>query len=119
MSILSGYLVDQFGWRAMFIIEGIPAVILAVVWLFVVNDHPAEARWLSPKERKDLETAFAAEQHEIEPVRWLQGKRLPNQSSGSGVPVYVLEHRGKRAGHLAACYPQRWFQLRHDRDQLA
>lgn len=69
MSILSGYLVDQFGWRAMFVIEGVPAVILAAVWLYAVNDHPAQASWLSPKEREDLENAFAEEQGEIEPVR--------------------------------------------------
>src|SRR4029434_9610335 len=35
----------------MFIIEGIPAVLLGVVCLFVLTDRPAQARWLSPDER--------------------------------------------------------------------
>ena len=69
MSVLSGYLVDQFGWRWMFIIEGIPAVIWAFVWLALVDDHPREATWMAPDQRRAVETILAAEQHEIAPVR--------------------------------------------------
>jgi sugar phosphate permease len=39
----------------MFIIEGIPAVVLGVVCLFVLTDRPAHAKWLSPDEREWLQ----------------------------------------------------------------
>ncbi|RKR45823.1 MFS transporter [Paraburkholderia sp. BL17N1] len=43
MSVVSGYLVRSFGWREMFVIEGVPALIWAVVWWFTVKDRPADA----------------------------------------------------------------------------
>ena len=43
------------GWQWMFIIEGMPAVVLGVVCLFVLTDRPAHARWLSPDEREWLQ----------------------------------------------------------------
>jgi MFS family permease len=43
------------GWQWMFIIEGIPAVLLGVVCLFVLTDRPAQAKWLSPDEREWLQ----------------------------------------------------------------
>jgi MFS family permease len=69
MSVLSGYLVAHFGWRWMFIIEGIPAVIWAFVWLTLVDDHPAEADWLPADQRQAVESRLIAEQQELPPVR--------------------------------------------------
>src|SRR5260370_42395275 len=46
MSIVSGYLVHNFGWREMFVLEGIPAVAWAVVGGFTVKDRPARAPWM-------------------------------------------------------------------------
>lgn len=43
MSIVSGYLLEAFGWRWMFVLEGIPAVLWAFVWWCVVEDKPGEA----------------------------------------------------------------------------
>lgn len=40
------------GWRWMFILEGIPAVILGIVTLFYLTDWPHQATWL-PKEEKE------------------------------------------------------------------
>lgn len=69
MSIVSGYLIDSVGWRWMFIIEGLPAVIWAFFWWRLVDDKPAEARWLSAGEKKDLETQLQKEQQGIKPVK--------------------------------------------------
>ena len=40
------------GWRWLFIVEGIPAVIFGIVTLFYLTDWPAQARWLTEKERE-------------------------------------------------------------------
>jgi ACS family tartrate transporter-like MFS transporter len=42
------------GWRWMFIIEGVPAVIMGVVTLFYLADWPHQARWLPEDERQWL-----------------------------------------------------------------
>lgn len=69
MSVLSGYLAAQFGWRTMFVIEGLPPILWAFVWWRLVADRPSEAKWLSPGDRATLENTLAAEQGAIAPVR--------------------------------------------------
>ncbi|QVN09848.1 MFS transporter [Burkholderia sp. LAS2] len=69
MSIVSGYLVHEFGWRHMFIAEGVPAIIWAACWWVLVQDKPADSPWLSAQEKRDLDAALAAEQAAIKPVR--------------------------------------------------
>jgi len=39
------------GWRWLFIIEGIPAVVLGVITIFYLTDWPEQARWLPADER--------------------------------------------------------------------
>ena len=53
-------------WRAMFVIEGIPAVIVGVVCLFKLVDRPADATWLTDRERNWLEGSIAAENALVE-----------------------------------------------------
>ncbi|GAA3325535.1 hypothetical protein GCM10020331_057840 [Ectobacillus funiculus] len=53
MSIVSGYLVESVGWRWMFILEGLPAVLWAFIWWKVVNDKPKEAKWLTDREKNN------------------------------------------------------------------
>lgn len=69
MSVVSGYLVHEFGWRHMFIAEGVPAIVWAVCWWFIVQDKPAQATWLSAGEKRDLDAALVAEQAALKPVR--------------------------------------------------
>lgn len=69
MSVVSGYLVEHFSWRWMFIIEGLPAVIWAFIWWRLVDDRPRQAAWLSGSEKRALEDALAAEQQGIKPVK--------------------------------------------------
>ena len=42
------------GWKWLFLIEAIPAIIMGVVVLFVLPNGPADARWLVPREKKWL-----------------------------------------------------------------
>lgn len=69
MSIVSGYLVENFGWRMMFISEGMPAVIWAILWWFLICDHPSQAKWLSNEEKVDLQAALDEEQKGIKEVK--------------------------------------------------
>ncbi|MGA7507790.1 MAG: MFS transporter [Erwinia billingiae] len=69
MSILSGYLVNAFGWRGMFIIEGVPAILWAFIWWAVYADRPRDAKWLNDSEKLSIEEALAAEQENIKPVK--------------------------------------------------
>jgi len=69
MSILSGYLVDSVGWRWMFIIEGLPAVLWAFLWWRLVVDRPKDAKWLTDGEKSDLQAQLDLEQAAIKPVK--------------------------------------------------
>jgi len=49
------------GWRWMFLMEGLPAIALAVSTLWIFTDEPKDARWLQPAERKWIEEQIAKE----------------------------------------------------------
>ncbi|QKZ04571.1 MFS transporter [Pseudomonas eucalypticola] len=69
MSVVSGYLVQHFSWRWMFIIEGLPAIIWAFIWWRLADEKPADATWLSGQQKQDLAATLAAEQEGIKPVK--------------------------------------------------
>ena len=50
------------GWRLMYIVEAVPAVILGVVCYFYLTDHPADAHWLTDKQRSWLINTLAQEE---------------------------------------------------------
>src|SRR5438874_3769200 len=68
MSLLSGYLAASLGWRMMFIIEGLPPVLWALVWWKTVADRPSEASWFSRADKEKLEAELAHEQRGIAPM---------------------------------------------------
>ena len=59
-----GLLGFDAGWRSMFFVEGIPAVLLGIAVLFLLPDRPSRARWLTPAEAAALEQHLAAEDAE-------------------------------------------------------
>lgn len=52
------------GWRWMFILEGIPAVILGIVTLFYLSNRPKDAKWLSDQEKSWLEAELNRERQQ-------------------------------------------------------
>ncbi len=40
------------GWRWLFVLEGIPAILLGAVAFFYLTDRPREAGWLAPEQRQ-------------------------------------------------------------------
>jgi D-galactonate transporter len=67
------------GWKWLFIIEGIPALILAFVVLGYLTDGPAKAHWLADDEREWLAARLEAERRNRESIRrFTLGQALGN-----------------------------------------
>ena len=49
------------GWQWIYILWGVPAVIMGVVIYFTLTDKPRQAKWLSEAERQALESALESE----------------------------------------------------------
>ena len=54
------------GWQWMFLVEGLPSVLLGVVVLRYMTDRPSAASWLTTEEKAWLEGALDRERHEVE-----------------------------------------------------
>jgi MFS transporter, ACS family, tartrate transporter len=49
------------GWQWLFVIEGLPAILLSVAFWLWLPESPSKASWLDDAERTDLNAALAAE----------------------------------------------------------
>lgn len=73
-SAVSGYVIQYFdrhpvghlaGWQMMFVVEGLPSVIWAFIWLALARDRPAQANWLSTEEATAVQERLDQEQRSI------------------------------------------------------
>lgn len=53
-------------WQWLFIVEGMPTVLLALVVLIALPDRPANARWLTDEEKASLQARIDSENRNIE-----------------------------------------------------
>ena len=53
------------GWQWLFLLEGLPSVVLGIVVLFVLTDRPEQARWLTDEEREWLARRLGQEERDI------------------------------------------------------
>ena len=60
-SLLKVHWLGIAGWRWLFIMEGIPAIVLGGLTVFYLTDRPGESRWLQPEERAWLVGELRAE----------------------------------------------------------
>lgn len=87
------------GWQWLFLTEGIPTILLGISVLFLLRDHPDEARWLSADEKnwldeelkRDSEASGAAAHHRLGdafklPALWV----LAGAYFVSQVGVYIV-----------------------------
>ncbi|MGA7712170.1 MAG: MFS transporter [Rhizomicrobium sp.] len=80
---LSGWIIANFGWRFVFIGEGLLSLALILVWHPLISDSPASAKWISPEEYDYLTVRLAAEQAQMKskssaPVSYSAVMRDPN-----------------------------------------
>ncbi|MBI3465692.1 MAG: MFS transporter [Planctomycetes bacterium] len=112
------------GWQWLFLIEGIPAMLLGVTVLFYLTDRPEHAAWLTPAERTWLVERMSGEERHREqrhgltllkamayPRVWLLSAlyftlAMPSNTFGMYLPKLIEGHfadRGKfQIGLLAA-----------------
>jgi D-galactonate transporter len=57
------------GWRWLFILEGIPAVVFGVITIFYLTDWPRAASWLRPEERDWINGELEREKQAKQKVR--------------------------------------------------
>ena len=72
------------GWRWLFVLEGMPAVVLGVVAFFCLTDWPVEATWLAPEQRL-----------------WI-AQKLGEENPGSAQAISMRQALGSRAILLLA-----------------
>jgi ACS family tartrate transporter-like MFS transporter len=91
------------GWQWLFLVEGLPAIVLGFVVLGYLTDSPERAKWLEPEERQWLAAKVAAEgraAHErhgvgvakalAHPTVWLLGFVIFACQSGSyGLTLWI------------------------------
>lgn len=71
-SPISGALLELHGWLGrpgwfwMFVIEGLPALVLGVFAWFYLDDNPTKARFLTPEEKQALNAQLRSEQQQTE-----------------------------------------------------
>jgi ACS family tartrate transporter-like MFS transporter len=49
------------GWRWMFVLEGLPAILLGIVTFYYLTDYPHQAKWLTDQEKAWLESEIEKE----------------------------------------------------------
>ena len=78
MAAVTGYLIHAVGWQMTFILEGIPSVVCAFVWIVVARDKPVQVSWLSPESSAELTRVLAHEQTALPQYdNWSATLRVP------------------------------------------
>jgi len=62
---LSGWFITAYGWRSVFIGEGLLSIALIFVWYPLISDSPSKAKWISAEERDYLIEKLSAEQQTL------------------------------------------------------
>ena len=77
-SLISGFLISYFnrhpvphflGWQMMFVLEGLPSIIWAVLWVILAQERPVDARWLDPGAAAKVQGLLDEEQRSMQHIR--------------------------------------------------
>lgn len=84
---ISGWLLDHYNWRVMFVTEGLLPVVFAPLWWWAVEDSPVEAPWVKDQERVYLKKAL---QEEREPANRHEPGRLRGVLSNPNLVLFIV-----------------------------
>ena len=59
-----GNTIGYEGWRLMYVLEGIPSIILGLICLKYLTNNPKEAQWLTAEQRQWLMNTLEREERE-------------------------------------------------------
>lgn len=65
---ISGLILAYSDWQTMFIVEALPGLVWALVWIWAISDTPVAATWLDAGEKALILQALEAEKSETRPV---------------------------------------------------
>lgn len=58
----TGLLLEHFHWRTVLIMEGVPPIVWALVWLLMISDTPANAWWMRDAEKQTIAQGLARDE---------------------------------------------------------
>jgi sugar phosphate permease len=58
---ISGIVLAHYGWQMMFVVEALPGLVWALVWVWAITEEPKDAAWLDPQEKARLLASLKAE----------------------------------------------------------
>jgi MFS family permease len=68
------------GWQWMFLLEGLPTILVGIIVFFKLPNRPSEVRWLTPQEAQALETHAVIDTHghgEFASADWFAALKRP------------------------------------------
>ena len=125
---VSGWIMKSFdgtnswhGWQWLFLLEGIPSIVVGIMVFIMLDDRIAKAKWLTAEERELLERNIVADNVEKEDMPI--GKMLVEPARVADEPHLLLvrdgplwrellaadDHQGDRrhrCAHPSACFPR-------------
>jgi len=54
MSTLTGYRIQRVGGQMTFVLEGLPSLVWAFLWIKMIDDHPEQVTWLDEESKREL-----------------------------------------------------------------
>lgn len=78
------------GWQSLFLLEGVPSVLMGIVVLFYLPDGPAQARWLTNGERAAIKAQLAAEAAVAKPEHGLKAVLMAPKLWAFGLVYFCI-----------------------------
>ena len=91
------------GWQWLFLVEGLPAVLLSVVFLLYLPNTPADAKWLTAEERAWLVNQLRADNQSIGQSIGQSGEAATGEHHAGGALRAILNPRVWQLGIFLLC----------------